>query len=164
MNLVFIPVWLEKVLKANNESLAFVLEPENLSRILSVRDLDLYTKSQQYIYEILPKCIKQTFEPSSIDAPGSELDAEQKVGYLYGFLPDSEVLNASPRFAITHLGNDDLVLTVVPGDQAPDSEFIYLMDAMLEILSSVRPFEEVAKTPIMLAWLKATAMKQHTAM
>lgn len=159
MNLVFIPVWLEKVLKANNVSLAFALEPENLRRILSTRDLELYTQSQNAIYGFLPNCISDTFigvAPAVQDV----LNVEQKRGYLYGFLPGNEELPVSPKFEVTHAGHDDLILTVATDVELPDIDSIYLMEAMIEILTSVQPFEEVAKLPIMEAWLKATAIKR----
>lgn len=159
MNLVFIPVWLEKVLKANGESLAFALEPENLRRILSTRDLDLYTQSQNAIYALLPNCISETFKGLS-QTVQDVLDVEQKRGYLYGFLPGNDELSVTPKFEVTHAGHDNLVLTVAKDAELPDIDSIYLMEAIIEILTSVQPFEEVAKLPIMEAWLKATAINR----
>jgi hypothetical protein len=159
MNFVFIPVWLEKILEANGESLSFALEPENLTRILSMRDLDLYRQSQSTIFSLLPDAIGETFAKGLSFVASTTLHAEEKRGYLYGFLPGSEELNPDPAFTATHVGYDFLVLTVAKESTVPDIESMYLMEAIIGILTKVQPLEEVAKLPIMAAWLKATAIK-----
>lgn len=159
MNFVFIPVWLEKVLEANGQSLASALEPENLTRILSMRDLEIYRQSQDAIFRMLPEAIGKTFVKDQSLLGLSDLHAEEKRGYLYGFLPGGEELNPDPMFKVAHVGYDFLVLTVAKESTLPDNESVYLMDAIIGILTKVRPLEEVAKLPIMSAWLKATAKK-----
>jgi hypothetical protein len=156
LKLVFIPVWLEKMLEACNESLATALEPEKLTRILSSSDLDLYGRSQLVLSSLLPHSIYQSFHDLAID-PTFVMDDEEKRGYLYGFLPDTDHLPAQPNFRAHHVGYDYVVVTVDTEQKDVDFTYINLMEVIIEILSSVRPLESVAKLPIMAAWLKATA-------
>jgi hypothetical protein len=159
MNLVFIPVWLEKVLEANGQSLSFALETENLTRILSMRDLDLYRQAQSQLFGFLPEAIGRSFKNVTATCVNQNLDSEEKRGYLYGFLPGSEDLNSDPKFTATHVGYDSIVLTVAKESTLPDNNSVYLMEAIIGILTNVQPLEEVAKLPIMEAWLKAAAIK-----
>lgn len=162
LKLVFVPVWLEKILTACNEGISTVLEPEKLSRILSRSDLDLYASAQSYLDDLLPSGVAESFSPHQVanllsippaTAKG-EMETEAKRGYLYGFLPESENLPANPVFCAHHVGYDFVIVTVAQDQTSNDNASVIFMEAIIGILCSVHPFEEVAKFPVMASWLK----------
>lgn len=155
LKLVFVPVWLEKTLEAYGERLATAVEPEKLNRILSTADITLYSLSQCVLQFHLPYEIAESFKDPAPKILG-ELDEEQKRGYVYGFLPDTDELPVQPKFCAHHVGYDYVIVTVDKDQSVRDPANIIVMEAIIEILRSVQPLEDVAKLPIMQAWLKAT--------
>ncbi len=154
LKLVFVPVWLENVLKASNVGLDTVLDPEKLSRIISRGDLDLYLNIQNSLGSFLPLSVVYSFGSGDERQCYAELPVEEKRGYLYGFTLNNSDLAASPVLTAHHVGYDYVMLTVATDQTTQDKDYVILMGEILGILRSVLPLEEVAKLPIMETWLK----------
>lgn len=156
LKLVFVPVWLEKILKASNESLSSVLDTEKINRIVSRSDLDLYSQIQGDLGSLFGTSVFSSFAngPQGEAVCCANLDDEQKRGYLYGFLPNTEHLPVNPVFIAHHVGYDYVIVTVAEDQETQDIDSVIIMGELLGILSSVHPLEEVAKLPIMETWLK----------
>lgn len=171
LNLVFVPTWLERALKAYGEPLHAVLEREKLVRIVSSADVDLYDSVQHNLSTFLTPAVANSFNTppqSEVSASAIVGDAEAQAaqereirGYLYGFLPDTENLPTRPGFKITMEGYSQVIVTV---DTTPGSEvgaFDNLMNALLHTVNSALPLEEVAKLPIFQTWVESKAQPKR---
>lgn len=167
LNLVFVPTWLERALKAYGEPVHAVLEREKLVRIVSKADVDLYDSVQRSLSTIFTPAIANSFNtpnlaevsaaPVALTEEARQQEDEQIRGYLYGFLPDTENLPTRPGFKITMEGYSQVIVTV---DTTPGSEvgaFDNLMNALLHTVNSALPLEEVAKLPLFQSWLESRA-------
>lgn len=64
--LVIMPVWLLRSLEADGLSRAHVLDVTSLARILSVNDVAFYVALNEYLFDKMPKAIRQTFMSLSL--------------------------------------------------------------------------------------------------
>lgn len=174
LKLIFVPTWLEKILKASNEGLNAILEPEILGRILSTNDLDFYKSTQQSLAQILPECIVQSFDTGRNALPGEEgaprytgsiatvadEDGSLSRQYLYGNLPDQDDLPIRPAFKVARVGYDHVILTVDLTEAAQADAQGNLMKALLKELRGALPLETVSTLPIMQKWLESRTVNQ----
>lgn len=171
LKLVFVPTWLEKVLKASNEGLNAILEPEILGRILSTNDLELYRSVNSALVQILPVEVIQSFDTGCNALPAwgkdngynptlnrlQDDDGGISRQYLYGNLPDQEDLPIRPAFKVARVGFDHVILTVDFTEAAQADAQGNLMKALLKELRGALPLETLAALPIMQKWLESRA-------
>lgn len=167
LKLVFVPVWLERVLKGANMALSDALDAEKMARILSTQDVDLYNSSNYSLSQLIPAQLLGGFQWGDCDgyqaeaAIGSQaLDDDAKRGYLYGEFAGAENASVTPEFTVTPVGGHTLVLTVSKEQTDPNGRIHNLMNSLLNQLNSVLPLNQLAATSVFKYWMEWRAFNR----
>ena len=162
LKLIVVPLWLEQALKASNMSLRDATDLENLARIVSPADLDLYRVVNANLAMILPEAVVDAFEtmphpPVEKEAltmarvDKSENDALRRL-FFYGDTSFAATHTANPDFVLHRLGYDYVILTVNTEKECVISN---LMDSLLKELNAVMPLSSLAPLSIFRKWLES---------
>lgn len=167
LKLVFVPVWLERVLKGANMALSDALDAEKMARILSTQDVDLYNSANYQLARILPSQLLNSFQWGDAEGRQPDLDDlptvmpdEQKRGYLYGEFVGGENATTTPEFTVTPVGGHTLVLTVSKEQTDPNGRIHNLMNSLLNQLNSVLPLNQLADTSVFKYWMEWRAFNR----
>lgn len=167
LKLVFVPVWLERVLKGANMALSDALDAEKLARILSTQDVDLYNSANYDLSRVLPAQLLNSFEwgdcngyrANTEDFPEA-LSDDTKRGYLYGEFVGAENASTTPEITVTPVGGHTLVLTVSKEQTDPNGRIHNLMNSLLNQLNSVLPLNQLAATSVFKYWMEWRAFNR----
>lgn len=167
LKLVFVPVWLERVLKGANMALSDALDAEKMARILSTQDVDLYNSSNYQLSQLIPAALVNSFQWGDCDGyqadatiGGEALSDDAKRGYLYGEFAGAENASVSPEFTVTPVGGHTLVLTVSKEQTDPNGRIHNLMNSLLNQLNSVLPLNQLAATSVFKYWMEWRAFNR----
>lgn len=161
VELVFVPLWVQRALTAAGMSLQDALDESKCSCILSTTDLELYRKSQDVLrcHDQFRQWANGSFKlrqsAPHADIPYAAPQKEDLLDYIYGQVPMGTVRSDFPEFTCSVSGETEAIIVSVVNNACDNAgPKPIFMEKLIEQLLGLRPMEHVASLPVFKHWMK----------